>query len=338
MSRTAILLQALVLVASAGVAIEVGAAAPRTFVASNGSDTNPCSLISPCRSLGSALLQTTAGGEIVVLDSAGYGTVVIDRAVTITVPEGVYAGITVPAYGIGVKVAAGAFDVVLLRGLSINGQGAGAGIKLTSALSLVVDRCTIRGFADPAFFPVPTAALWVEGPGRFHVRNSFFVRNSVAVLVGSSTELYRGTIEHSTFAETGSGVSVFASIDLVVTDTVISGTSNSNSGTGISLGSSSVDASRIQITRTSIGHFGQGISASNAVSVSHVSIADSDITQNDTGIVADVGGFIWLTGTRVTHNGTGVSALLSPVATSGTNFFAWNGTDGGPLLPPSGIK
>ena len=347
MPRISYLLRALILVALTGTALGVCAAAPRTFVASGGNDANSCSLVSPCRSFSAALAQTAAGGEIIVLDSAGYGPVVIDKAVAITAPEGVYAGITVPTYGIGVQVAAGASDDVLLRGLSINGQGAGAGVKLTTALSLVVDRCTIRGFAYAGFAsplpkppPPPATALQIEGLGRFIVRDSFFVRNSTAVMVGYGSGPYDGTIERSTFAETGSGVEIWGSIDLAVTDTVMSGISKplAETGTGIAVYSATVDTSRIQVTRTSIVRFGRGIYVAGALTASHVAVADSDISQNETGIVTDAGGYVWLTGTRVTHNGTAVSASSSPVGTSGTNFFAWNGTDGDPLLPPSGIK
>lgn len=347
MSCATIPLQVLILGVSVSVAIEVSAAAPRTFVASGGSDANNCSLVSPCRSFSAALAQTAAGGEIVVLDSAGYGPVVIDKAVAITAPEGVYAGVTVPIYGIGVNVAAGATDAVVLRGLSINGQGAGAGVKLTSGSSLVVDRCTIRDFAAGGFSPPlpkppppPATALQIEGLGRFVVRDSFFVRNSTAVMVGYGAGPYDGTIERSTFAETGSGIEIWGSIDLTVTDTVMSGVSKpfAETGTGIAVNYATVDISRIQVTRTSIVRFGRGIYVAGALTPSHVAVADSDVSQNETGIVTDVGGYVWLTGTRVTHNGKAVSAPSYPVWTSGTNFFGYNGTDGDPLSPPAGIK
>ena len=97
----------------------------RTFVASNGADTNPCSLTQPCRAFAAALLQTNAGGEIIVLDSAGYGPVVIDKAVSIIAPAGIYAGVTATS-GNGIVVNAPGAAVVL-RGLEINGTGTSAG-------------------------------------------------------------------------------------------------------------------------------------------------------------------------------------------------------------------
>src|SRR6266550_2790509 len=70
------------------------AAAPRTFVASTGVDSNPCSLTAPCRSFGAAVVLTNAGGSVIVLDSAGYGPVTITQSVSLIAPDGIYAGIT----------------------------------------------------------------------------------------------------------------------------------------------------------------------------------------------------------------------------------------------------
>ena len=62
-------------VALAGVPLVASAGGQRTFVASTGDDGDPCSLSLPCRSFAAAILQTNAGGEVVVLDSGGYGRI-----------------------------------------------------------------------------------------------------------------------------------------------------------------------------------------------------------------------------------------------------------------------
>src|SRR5215472_15085253 len=67
----------------------------RTFVSVSGSDGNTCTRTAPCRTLAQAISQTNAGGEVVVLDSAGYGSVTISKSITVTAPAGVYAGISV---------------------------------------------------------------------------------------------------------------------------------------------------------------------------------------------------------------------------------------------------
>src|SRR3982750_4378097 len=77
-----------------GIASIANAASNRTFVASTGLDTNPCSRTAPCRSFGSAVALTSSGGTVLVLDSAGYGPVTIAQSVAIIAPPGVYAGVT----------------------------------------------------------------------------------------------------------------------------------------------------------------------------------------------------------------------------------------------------
>lgn len=128
------------------------ASAQRTFVASTGNDanaTNNCSIMFPCRSFAAAMAQTQDGGEIVVLDSAGYATVTIDRSVSIVAPHGVYAGITAfsgnAVTSTGLRVA--------LRGLTLNTFGAGPaniGIKIEPiALSeILIERVAVSGFSQ----------------------------------------------------------------------------------------------------------------------------------------------------------------------------------------------
>ena len=108
-------------------AADAVATAQRTFVASNGNDANPCSLAQPCRGFARAITQTSPSGEVIVLDSAGYGPVTIAKSVSIIAPAGLHAGVTVlSGDGITVNIPNG---VVVLRGLTISGQGGANGIN-----------------------------------------------------------------------------------------------------------------------------------------------------------------------------------------------------------------
>src|SRR2546422_8111094 len=122
-------------------------AVPRVFVSGLGNDANPGSITSPKRSFTSALTVTDAGGEIVVLDSAGYGPVTINKSVSIISPTGVYAGITVTS-GDGITVSAGASAKVILRGLAINGAGGTNGINITSAGAVHIENCVVSGMSN----------------------------------------------------------------------------------------------------------------------------------------------------------------------------------------------
>src|SRR5262249_41639760 len=95
----------------------------RTFVSANGSDANTCDVItSPCKTWASAITKTTPGGEIDALDVGGFGTVTINKSVSLYAgpsPAGILSSNTN-----GIVIAADPHDVVNLRGLVVNGLNA----------------------------------------------------------------------------------------------------------------------------------------------------------------------------------------------------------------------
>src|SRR5580704_4130366 len=165
----------------------------RTFVSGHGVDTNPCSLTAPCRTFTQALSQTNAGGEVVVLDSAGYGPFAITKAVTIEAPSGVYAGITVTA-GDGIDINAAAPNTtpgtVILRGLTINNQGAsGGGVVVISVGTLYVENCVINGFSSETGGPQGSGigGLGFLCPGNLEVKDSVMRGNTNGILIENSS-------------------------------------------------------------------------------------------------------------------------------------------------------
>lgn len=119
-----------------------------------------------------------------VLGTADYGTLTIDRAISIANGGGFEAGIMVPFNGFGITINAGPNDAVSLRGLTLEGGGnASTGIQVNSAKSLTVDNCVIRNFgADGIDF---------SAMGNLLVSNSLVAdnaNNGISVLVkGSGT-------------------------------------------------------------------------------------------------------------------------------------------------------
>jgi len=154
---------ALVLAALA-VCNSASASANRTFVsAQHGVDLNSalgCSAAAPCRTFGVALGVTNPGGEIIAIDSGGYGPFVIDRSVSVEAPDGVYAGIAVPT-GTGILIAT-AGVTVHLRGLTINGTGGTAGsigIDLAAGSALSIEHVTVSNFVGAASYGLRAAAV-----------------------------------------------------------------------------------------------------------------------------------------------------------------------------------
>jgi|GEM_PF-1248153 len=126
----------------------------RSYVSRLGSDSNNCGPAAPCRTFQGALAQTIAGGEVLVLDSAGYGLegngalLTITQPVTITVPPGVYAGISPPAGFDGVIINVPANGTVTIRGLTINGFGGTSGIDVQNGSVLVLEDSTIENLVN----------------------------------------------------------------------------------------------------------------------------------------------------------------------------------------------
>jgi hypothetical protein len=135
----------------------------RTYVSGLGSDNNPCTASSPCSTFQAALALTLAGGAIYVLDSANYGPVTINKALTIA-SEGAMAGVLATS-GVGMTISAGPSDVINLRGLDIDGGKSGSvGIQFNSGQSLNIQKSLVRNFKNSGinFMPSAASALFVS--------------------------------------------------------------------------------------------------------------------------------------------------------------------------------
>jgi hypothetical protein len=119
----------------------------RTWVSGVGDDANPCSRTAPCKTFAGAISKTSAGGEINVLDSAGYGAVTITKPITIN-GDGAMASVLVSGTN-GIVVQVGVSDAVFLRNIHIVGLGTGLnGIRFLAGGELHIEHCEIRGFAQ----------------------------------------------------------------------------------------------------------------------------------------------------------------------------------------------
>ena len=143
----------------------------QTWVSGFGDDFNPCSRTAPCQTFAAAISRTAPGGEISALDPGDFGAVVITKSITINGNS--IAGILAD-FTNGVIVNAASTDVVILRGLSINGAGTGlTGIRYLVGAKVVIEHCSIYGFTD--------FGVHAEGNGITSVANSLLTDNAVAV-------------------------------------------------------------------------------------------------------------------------------------------------------------
>jgi hypothetical protein len=273
-----------------GLSLPATAAVQRTFVASTGSDAFPCSLTQPCRGFAAALVQTNPGGEIIVLDSAGYGPVTINKAVSIIAPAGIYAGITAGS-GNGIVVNAPGGHVIL-RGLEINGLGTstGSGILHQAGASLEIDRCTVSGFAnDVNVIDGPSGIRLLAGPvtiANTVVKNN--LKGGITVLGANAQNMIRVTVVNSRVEGNGSGfgdaqdagVAALAGALVTVKDTVATGNFRGYSVCGNGQGQAVGAAMSIEnslTTRNVVGLLAASNQVACAVRVSNTTITDNSL-------------------------------------------------------------
>jgi hypothetical protein len=330
-------LRALVATTFIAMSLPAFAASQRTFVASYGQDANAaaygCSLAHPCRTFAGALPQVNAGGEVVVLDSAGYGAFTVDKAVSVIAPPAVQASITVAA-GNGVTVAAGATDAVRLVGLTIVGQGGTRGVTFQSGGSLTIERCAIGGMSS--------AGIDILGGGVVRVVDSTLENNpdksvkANVAAIRTEVEVLRTRISGSAY-----GVVFNAPGSLTIDESSL--TSSGSFGYGVLVQATSDHAPiSSHVSRTLIKGWFKGVVSYQSVAYSSVSVTESELVANHLAISAESGATIALDRTRVVHNDTGVDTYSGGVVyTSGTNYFAYNAADltfGVTLAGPGGYR
>jgi hypothetical protein len=282
----------------------------RVFVASYGSDSNPCTFGSPCKTFQQAVNVVAQGGEVTAIDSAGFGTITIQHSVTITSPNGVEAGIAAPASGAAaITINAGSGDIVRLNGLTLDGDAVAnsTGIKFNSGGSLEIQNSVIRNFANEgiAFFPDSSTLSSLS------VSDTLSSDNSIGISVipaGSGTT--NGVLDHVRMENNSyAGVNIYTTTqftNVTVSDSVIS-----NGGYGI-------------------------FSNSNGVTPVNVMVRSVTIANNvGYGLVGQYGdNTIWVTRSTITGNGTGWSANMgASVLSFGDNNIIGNA--GGNSTPSS---
>jgi hypothetical protein len=163
--------------------------AQRTFVSAlTGSDANGCLPTAPCRTFAHALSLTAPGGEVVAMDSGGYGPLTVSFAVTIVAAPGAYAGISVLS-GDGVAINVAVSDTVVLRGLTINGLGGANGVHFNSGGTLFVESCVLSNFTG--------AGILMSAPGNLSVKATDARGCGLAgIQVSNSTGNVFTTIDH----------------------------------------------------------------------------------------------------------------------------------------------
>jgi len=281
--RTALLFLALGLAASAQAQLF------RAYLSGSGSDTNPCTLVAPCRLLPAALNAVASGGEIWMLDSANYNssTVNINKSVSILAIPGVVGSIVaisgghaITINGAGAKVALR--DLVITSNATAPGQ---SGIVVSAATSVSVDRTLFSG--------LPLNGIDVETSATLHVGDSL-LRN-----IGSSGQ--------------DSAIVVGGGASAEIVDTKI----DTSAGFGVQvIGSTTGVTSRASVVNSSITHAGNcGLFSytSNAAALTVLDAVRTSLSNSNAGLCVQggVNAVASINGAAIQQNTYGVYILTS---------------------------
>jgi len=196
------------------------AAASRTFVSTTGSDANAavnCSATATCRTFGAALSVTNPGGELVVVNSGGYGPATITQPVIITA-TGIDASISVTTSGAN-AITINTSGNVTLTGLNLHGEATGQnGVAVQQVGFLRLYDMLVENFMGIGVDLEVPGSMAVYGlasndNGGFGLR----VANSMAIAY----------VERSSFDHNGTAGAAVASGQLTVVDSA-----SSNNGNG----------------------------------------------------------------------------------------------------------
>ena len=181
-------------------ASELHALANRVFVSQrSGSDANTCdNILTPCQTLQGAVNQTAAGGEVIVLDSGGYGKVLITQSIKVEAPPGIVAFVHPTGASPAISISAGPADVVVLRGLVLN-VGSSDGIQVSTVGELHVENCVIDGFPN---------GIEILGTGKLAVLDTIVRHCSASAIEINPTGTAIATIERCRLENSHTGLDV----------------------------------------------------------------------------------------------------------------------------------
>ena len=285
----------------------------RTFVsAQTGNDANTvnnCSLAQPCRNFNAAIGVVLAGGEVVALNSGGYGATTINKAVTLTSPLGVYAAITALTAGSSAITVSAPGTTVVLRGLTLTGLGGETGINVTSVGNLHVEGCVISGFSSRGINVNLTA------DGSYIFIKDTITRNNGNAGVSITTTI--GTVKASIDncrSERNLAFGFFAANNSLVTINRSVASGNGNYGFwaygNFSGATAQLNCEECVASNNDYGFYVLGLSGG----VATIRVADSTATNNTYGFFRDTGGLFESLGNNLVRgNGTNTSGTITIV-------------------------
>jgi hypothetical protein len=267
------------------------------WVSATGSDAAVCSQAAPCLTFQGAINKGNVA-QINCLSSGNYGAFTITASITIDCGTGNIGTIFATA-GNAINITTGAGAIVVLRHLSLNGNGSAANGIVTNTFpsgTLIVEDCMIQGFSITAgIYFAPTS-----GRGLLQVSNSQMFDNNGGIRVEpASGQVASVTLDRVELVANASGLSL--------------------TGQGIVAGT---------MRHSVVGENGtNGVTASS--SQVYFTVEESSIVANlGDGIETRAGSVVNVGASTIGGNGTGVKATAGSLISFGNNQISANGVNG----------
>jgi hypothetical protein len=290
----------------------------RTYLAVDGSDANPCTLLQPCRLLPAALAAVAAGGEIWLLDAANYNTATVNvtKSVTILAVPGV-VGSVVATGGPAINIATAGVEVALrnLVIVPLPGAGGTSGVVMTLGAALTVENCLITNLSG--------SGISVSNPADVRVTDTTIRGNSGSAVVVRGGA--RAVITRVVASDSGSS-GLRAEGDIAGTTTtmdVIASTVDTAFHGVSAFSDSATGALKVSVSDSLIArNDNQGVSVySVAGAAVLVAVTNNRIASNGTvGVFASGAGTkVWASANTVSNNGTGIGNSGAIFESAGNN-------------------
>jgi hypothetical protein len=279
-------------------AVNAFADAARTWVSGTGDDVNPCTFTAPCRTFAGAYVKTMAGGQISVKDVGTFGSLTIQKSITIE-GGGEFASLQFSS-GSAIKIDLNSNDgsnTVVLRGLKIfSTSGSGYGVFVTGTVPThvhVIDTTFTNSTTAVSMFPgAAGSSLSVENVEASSLELAGFL---VGPPAGTPLKLTMNNVRVSQSAPYGpwAGVRVYSN-----TTGTISNSSFRNGFHGIAIDDTNV---RLNVVRTVLSdNFASGLQH-NIAGITTV-LDGCSIFNNATGISNAGGTVIGFSNNAVLNN------------------------------------
>jgi hypothetical protein len=275
----------------------------RTWVSGLGDDSSvSCARNAPCKTFAGAISKTLAGGEINCVDPGGFGTLTINKSITVDCHDVMGHVQAASGAGITINLDAAANMIVRLRNINFNGLLTGTkGISIVGITAnannnaVSIEDCVVDGFTQDGISHTAIA-------GRLLVRNTVsrnHFGSTVAIVSASGPSAVKATLDNVSAFDSSFGFAFGNGVQAAIKNSVSSG----HTTAGVELDPSAV-----------------------------VTISSSTILGNGTGILANAGSTVRVRDSDVAFNTAGFSGTIQ----SHVNNSFFNNGAGGTIVPVAG--